>query len=339
MKFSIIVPVYNSEQYIEKCLDSLLNQTYSNYEVICVDDGSKDNSLKILREIEKNNPRLKVIHQNNSGCVIARKNGVRKSSGEYCLFVDSDDWIDYDALNILYKYINMYNDVDILKFAIRYEPSGKIMQQYDMINHLLSDEEIYQIKKELITNSKYNNLANQVFKKKLFDIDNQAFQNKINQGEDLIINLELFNKSKKIVLINEPLYHYYINESSITRDNSIENLSKLINDNIYVNKERIKYAEIFNIKDIDLNLYKNKVVSFVFDKIKNYIYNNSHPDFELFQKELNNSDFYDFVINVKITDKNFFSKMFKKRIVSKNIIKIKRFIVLFKMKKIINNIK
>lgn len=97
-KVSIIVPVYNSERFIKKCIDSVLNQTYKNIELILVDDCSPDNSPMLCDEYAKEDQRVRVIHQKNSGAGVARKTGLNESNGEYVMFVDSDDWVELDMI-------------------------------------------------------------------------------------------------------------------------------------------------------------------------------------------------------------------------------------------------
>lgn len=94
---SIIVPVYNTEQYLSKCLDSLINQTYKNIEIICVNDGSTDNSADILNEYDKKDKRVRMISQKNCGLSATRNTGLKNCCGEYVMFLDSDDWIDFDT--------------------------------------------------------------------------------------------------------------------------------------------------------------------------------------------------------------------------------------------------
>ncbi len=101
MKFSIIIPVYNVEKYLRKCLDSVMAQTYPSWEAICVNDGSTDNSLEILKEYASKDDRFKIIHQSNLGVSEARNTGMRAAKGEYICFLDSDDWIDTSSLENL----------------------------------------------------------------------------------------------------------------------------------------------------------------------------------------------------------------------------------------------
>ena len=126
-KFSLIIPAYNVEKYIKKCLDSVLNQTYNNYEIIIINDGSTDNTSKIL-ESYKSNKKIKIINQENKGLSNARNTGVSNAKGDYILFIDSDDFIEKELLEILNKTIK---DEDLVRFQIRIlDETNKIIKEY-----------------------------------------------------------------------------------------------------------------------------------------------------------------------------------------------------------------
>ncbi len=122
MKFSLIVPVYNTEKYLKRCLDSIVKQTYKNFEVIAINDGSKDNSKEILAAYKDKMP-LKIIDQENHGLSYARNVGIKESTGDYLLFIDSDDYIESDLLKELNDFIS---DEDMLKFGYRELKDGGI---------------------------------------------------------------------------------------------------------------------------------------------------------------------------------------------------------------------
>lgn len=126
-KISVIIPVYNCEKYLRMCLDSIIFQTYKNLEIICIDDGSKDRSLEILKEYEQNDVRFKVISQTNQGQSIARNNGIEMSNGEYISFIDADDWVSLTLYKTFIKTIQTLNrDIDIFLFnAISYSEKAK----------------------------------------------------------------------------------------------------------------------------------------------------------------------------------------------------------------------
>lgn len=113
-KVSIVIPVYNAELYISRCLDSIINQTYTDLEIICVNDGSKDNSLQILKKYQEKDERIFVIDKENAGVSEARNDAIKRSSGQYITFVDSDDWLEKDAIELMYKAL-IENNADVVR--------------------------------------------------------------------------------------------------------------------------------------------------------------------------------------------------------------------------------
>ena len=109
IKISVIVPVFNAEKYLKMCLNSLVSQTLKNIEIICIDDGSTDNSLAILDKFKSKDDRIKIIKQKNYGVSMARNNGISEAQGEYIGFVDADDWVDKDFFEKLYNATQKYN--------------------------------------------------------------------------------------------------------------------------------------------------------------------------------------------------------------------------------------
>ena len=114
-KISVVVTVFNVERYLDDCIQSILNQSYKNLEIILINDGSTDRSLEICKYYEKNDSRIILISQKNCGAVMARKSGIINASGEYITFVDGDDWIDGDAYRSV---IEMSDDEDILMYGL-----------------------------------------------------------------------------------------------------------------------------------------------------------------------------------------------------------------------------
>ena len=116
-KVSVIIPVYNTEKYLKECLDSIVNQSFEDIEIICINDGSTDNSLEILREYEEFDKRISVVCQENEGLSITRNNGIKLAKGEYVYFIDSDDYLELTALEELYT-ISKEKNLDILIFKL-----------------------------------------------------------------------------------------------------------------------------------------------------------------------------------------------------------------------------
>ena len=129
IKFSVILPIYNVEKYLPECLDSLINQTYSNLEIICVNDGSPDDSLKILQQYAEKDSRIKIFDRQNSGSGVSRNFGVSQSEGDYISFVDPDDWVELNMYEELANFINEHNsDVVEFNYRIFYESSKEFVQ-------------------------------------------------------------------------------------------------------------------------------------------------------------------------------------------------------------------
>ena len=135
MKYSIIVPVYNVEQFLETCIESILHQNFIDYEIIAVNDGSTDGSKEILEDYLKKTERLKVIHQRNKGLGGARNTGIQTATGDYLLLLDSDDYLEMNALETLATYLDKYN-LDILAFDCnKVDIEGNIIETISVIDY------------------------------------------------------------------------------------------------------------------------------------------------------------------------------------------------------------
>ena len=167
MKVSIIIPFYNGENFCEKIFDMIFKQTYTNYEVICIDDGSTDNTLKILKSIEKSNSKVKVYSQKNTGPGLARKLGFQKSTGDIILFYDSDDSL-YDE-NTLKNIVKIFdkNNPDIVFYDLVVNDGSK-KYIIDNIKNFNQDEGLYDI--ALLENYLFStNLCTKIFKSKILE--------------------------------------------------------------------------------------------------------------------------------------------------------------------------
>ncbi len=220
VKISIIVPVYNTEPYLGQCLDSIINQTLEDIEVICVNDGSTDNSLSVLEEYASKDNRIRIINQENKGQGFARNNGLKNVNGEYVLFVDSDDWIEINTCEALYKKANEL-DLDMLFFcATRYfENEGKYEYDYwdynysslngKFWNKIFTYKEVPNIFKVAV--SACLKLYNTDFLKK----SDVHFPN--NFFEDNYFFYSLFLKAEKLSIVENQFYNRRIRNSSITQ--------------------------------------------------------------------------------------------------------------------------
>lgn len=241
-KISIIVPVYNVEKYVEKCIQSLINQSYKNIEIILVDDGSNDRSNKIIDEYAKVDSRILTIHQKNKGVSAARNAGLKVATGEYVGFVDPDDYVDYQMYETMLKKIELnMSDLAVCGFS--------------KVTELSDKEEIFEIKDELLSPKKCvedlfdfrggyaikPSVWNKLFRRdKIGDL---KFDENIGISEDLKFVVQYILKCNSIVYVKQAFYKNLQRDGSITRSKG-------------------KAAQIIKTVEID---------NFVYDEIKKYI--------------------------------------------------------------------
>lgn len=221
-KVSIIIPVYNVEPYIEKCINSIKAQTLSDFEAIIVNDGSKDSSIEICKNLTKDNPRFTILHKENGGLMSAWKYGVTHASGEYIGFVDSDDWIDSNMYETLYNSI-IENNADIVvsgyvtednKFQTRWTRDKLYIFEGKAIKEKLIKE--YCCSYFHSESRPSINRWDKLYKKELLLNNMALFNEKVSLAEDFNTNIPVFLDAKKIVLLpNFTPYHYRYNPKSI----------------------------------------------------------------------------------------------------------------------------
>lgn len=210
-KISIIVPVYNVQDYVERCMESLVNQTYKNIEIIVVNDGSTDTSGKICEELSKKDDRIKVYHKENGGLSDARNYGLRYATGDYIGFIDSDDYVKPEMFEVLYNNIIRESaDVSEIDFAIT-NSKEYLKKKRNSMYKVFSGEQ------SLIEFFKGNNIENSVwcklYRKEL--IDGLHFEKGIT-SEDFPFNFQVLLRASKVVVDTRDFYcYYYMREDSI----------------------------------------------------------------------------------------------------------------------------
>ena len=254
-KISVIVPIYNVEQYLRKCIDSIINQTYKNLEIILVDDESPDNCGQICDDYAKKDTRIKVIHKKNGGLSDARNAGLEVCTGNFLSFVDSDDWIELNTYEIMMKSMNEYN-ADMVVSNINYVYKDKVESKYseDKIRCFNKEEAM----KELIRDGLVQAVVwNKLYKREF--IDNLRFKvGKLN--EDEFFTYKICAKAERIVYTPEALYQYRQREDSIMGTYSLKRLDSV--DAIY---ERLQF-----IKNKFPSLYKYEKLTLCNTCIYNY---------------------------------------------------------------------
>ena len=231
MRFSIIMPVYNSESYVNKGIMSIVNQTYNNWELIIIDDGSKDNTYNVCKKMIFDS-RIKLFRINNSGPSYARNYGLDKSDGDYILFLDSDDYFEVNALDILKKEIEKNNSEIIFfpNYTDKYKNNNYIIEKNNSIKELIYENNS-DLRKDFINLFQYSYIYpvwNKVYSRKIIKKFNARFPESIKFAEDLVFNMKIYPYIEKAQIINKVLYHYVSRESeSITTSFNINRFEQI----------------------------------------------------------------------------------------------------------------
>ena len=204
---SIIVPVYNAEKYIHRCLDSLLAQTFTDFEVLLIDDGSPDNSGKICDDYAHFDSRVQVFHKENEGVSSARNLGLDNAEGKWLMFVDADDWLDEGTLQLC---LNNVGDADFVRFGMNviYSPSYSVVDK--SINQNWNYDEYFE---NLVGRKTSLSVWCGLYLRKLFEKNSIRFNTAYALGEDWLVLYSLLKVSSKIKLIEHPLYNYNLMNS------------------------------------------------------------------------------------------------------------------------------
>ena len=250
-KISIIVPVYKVEKYLDRCVESIVNQTYKNLEIILVDDGSPDNCPQMCDDWAKKDSRIKVIHKENGGQSSARNIGIENSTGEYIQFVDSDDFLDINTCNILIE--NMKNDnADLIIFGIKIiDENYQEKEKYNCDSFFTTNP--FDIIKKLFDLKLFNSVCNKIYKRSLikenFSLDVR------NYGEDFLFNCEYLKNCNIIIFNNSTCYNYLMNTSSVTH--------------VYSDKCFINHSKIFDYLENNFKTFFSNESDYI-DKLKSY---------------------------------------------------------------------
>lgn len=200
-KVSVIVPVYNTEKYLERCIDSIISQSFKDFELILINDGSKDKSLSIMKEHARKDKRIRVFDQNNKGPAITRNFGINQAKAKYVMFIDSDDYIDDNYIQDYYNVISK-EDLDIVIGGYKRVVEKKVtftlqLKQGEFSKYIITGPVCRIIRKQFLTNNKIEFLDT-------------------NSSEDVYFNLMIYNKTKKIKIIDNIGYNYFYNKNSLS---------------------------------------------------------------------------------------------------------------------------
>lgn len=236
VKISIVVPMYNSEDYIERCIKSLMVQTLKEIEIVIVNDGSIDKSLKIVNNLAKIDERIKVFNKENGGVSTARNLGIEKSNGAYITFVDSDDWCEKDMLEKMYLSI-LENDIDLVVV-------GYSMDNYkgkESFKNVIEENVISRDKNEIgeiLYKVNLSYLVTKLYKNEIIKKNNLKFEVGLSLGEDAIFVYEYIKNIKSIAVVNQSLYHYVRCNNQSLSTKYVENINVFI-EKIYDLKQEL----------------------------------------------------------------------------------------------------
>ena len=259
---SVIIPVYNVEKYLQECVDSVLAQTYQNFEIILVDDGSTDSSGAICDEYAKQDERISVLHQENKGLSITRNNGLQIASGEYIYFLDSDDWIENSTLEILLQEITKESaDVVFMDAKSFVEQKEKEVEQRYIRKKKYDANNGIQMLTHLIEEKDYHSSVPLLFMKANFLKRNSLEFIAGIVYEDMVFTYEVFLKAQRVSHVNEALYQRrYRSNSIMTSKKKIKDYvsAKIVYEKVstYVSEEEVTKSYVIRCAFNALNIYK-----------------------------------------------------------------------------------
>lgn len=275
-KFSIIIPVYNVEKYLKKCLDSVFNQTYKDYEVIVVNDGTKDNSMDIVKDYN-----VKVINQKNQGLSAARNTGVKKATGDYLIFLDSDDYWEKNLLKELSK--SLKNNPDLVRFQINevYEDGRIIPYQEESFINLPGPDAFKKIVKyHFVENAWCYAISKKYYLENKFEFKPGTIH------EDFGLIPLVIMKAKRVNSINYLGYNYLQRQGSIMSNKNYEKTKKKVAD-MYLHYNYL--IEETNKLDVDTTTFKSFIANSLILKITEL----NHKDYKEYLKRIRSEKVFD----------------------------------------------
>lgn len=267
---SVIVPIYNTDVHLRRCIDSVRGQTVKNIEIILIDDGSTDDCPEICDKYVREDERIQVIHQKNQGVSAARNAGLKLAAADWVVFVDSDDWIEKNAVEVLLEKANQTDSDIVCMAAIIHSDDQK-----EIIRHCENEEYIVEehfgklFWRILRSSDKETYLGynwGKIYRKRVLESNHCLFPDGMKVGEDVIFNLYSFWYSKKVCILDSPIYHYHMREASAS--NTLfpdqEEISQRYKMEIYQFMERFSLFEQFPVQ------YEYMLADYILSLIKMY---------------------------------------------------------------------
>lgn len=254
-KVSVIIPCYNSEKYISKCLNSILNQTYSNIEIIIIDDGSTDNSVNIIQNNIENRSNVIFIKNKNNGVSYTRNLGLEKASGKYVMFVDSDDYLnDNKTIEKIINYILKYN-TDVVRFNFIKEKDNKFINSkpvYSKVKYIEKENYNKSLYRKILSTETLNSACLTLYKKDIIENNKIKFNVELKNGEDAVFFMDYIENTNSFLYLPNLYYTYYIKNEGLS-GNGIDINSMIAN--------KISFINILKQKELDWNLIEKNLVN------------------------------------------------------------------------------
>lgn len=284
-KFSIIIPVYNTEAYLRKCLDSVINNSYKNYEIIVVNDGSLGNTDEIVKEYDN----VIYIKEKNKGLSYARNNGLKNATGDYVYFLDSDDYLDKDILKTVNKFVD---NEDIIRISLSIDDDKLTPFSIKEFQKLLGYEAFKNICK-----FKYVEMASLYFFKRDYIKKYQFKENRYH--EDFGVIPEIIFKAGSVSAINTVGYYYYKRPGSIMNDKKYDNNYKKCEDVFKQGMEEIKNVSVMNVKKEYIDYFNSFIANSIFIKLNSL----TKSDQEKILKEVRKEKLINYLLNKTLKQK------------------------------------
>lgn len=264
---SIVIPIYNVEKYLTRCLESICHQDNTGVEIICVDDGSTDDGIKICQSYVSRIPNLKIIKQENAGVSVARNRGMLTAIGEWVWFVDPDDWIEDSAINTIRTIIR--DSIDMIVFGFYHVWTKEIIRvdcggEEQIINLNDDYETAFRLKESLIRGEKtyiggYSGVVwNCLYRREYLLQNNIIFDEKLRKTQDVVFNLEVLDTKPCIKFVNSAMYYYFHNGDSICNrymPNAFDRITPLLEAIYnYIQKQDVDFDSAFRMR-CTLGLY------------------------------------------------------------------------------------
>ncbi|MFS4481928.1 glycosyltransferase family 2 protein [Hyunsoonleella sp. 2307UL5-6] len=270
-KVSIIIPVYNVEHLLDKCVNSIIEQTHKNTEIILVNDGSTDNSKQVCNILADKYNFIKVIHQENAGQSAARNTGLKFITGNYLMFIDSDDWIELNMIETLLNYLKKY-DAQVVECDLAYSNLNETLVPFDEEKHKVKIETRIDALKRIIKNQRFSVCVRMYTRSVSDGIKFVVGKN----APDVYFTSEVFNRAKKNVYLQYPFYNYYYNPASVTKKPYTLKKLDSLDAALYIEK---------NIKDDNIELKKTVASNLLYASTYHYKYINYYahldPDWKI----------------------------------------------------------